>query len=115
MRKKVLLFFLLLTSLAFGQQTNQAITSTQCATFRSNSISSVRVEVVGTWTGTLQPQPVQVHGASPALKPISTIIPTGTNERYYASVPVSTLFSVCGNTVTSGTAYVSIEQLEKNP
>jgi hypothetical protein len=115
MRKKVLLFFSLLASLAIGQGTNQAITSTQCATFRSKSISSVAVEVVGTWTGTLQPQPVQVHGASPGIKPISAIIPTGTNVRYYASVPASTIFSVCGNTVTSGTAYVSIEQLEKNP
>jgi hypothetical protein len=126
MRKQVLPFFLLLTSLAFGQQTHQAITSTECASFKniSNSISRMGIVVWGKWTGTLQPQAgIQGQTPQPVLvfwggKGQSAIVTGGTpGALYIANVPASAIFSVCGNTVTSGVADVYIEQLpqlEKN-
>lgn len=117
MRRFLTVFCLLFSSMALGQQTQKAITSNQCATFNniSNSISSVAIQVVGTWTGTLQPQagvqtqtpqPVQVFPSTSPQMPQSTIVPSGTNALYFANVPAASVFSVCGNTVASGTATV---------
>ena len=95
----------------FAQQTSGSITSAQCVTIRVDSQSTVGIQVVGTWTGTLVPQ-ISIQGQSPVTLQVtpstsataqSTITANGV---FQAKVAGGTQFQVCGNTVASGTANV---------
>ncbi len=93
-----------------------SITASQCATLTSmNSVATVGVLVTGTWTGTLsptksvdgttfvstkaQPQPVGSSASSTSIT---------ANGSYTVDSAGMASFKVCGNTVSSGTAVVSL-------
>jgi hypothetical protein len=117
MKKKKLILLLLFASLCglpmFAQSVGPiSITSSQCASIAVGSgNATVGIVVTGTWTGTLQPE-VSVQGQAPAnaqVTPSSSSTPTSTitgDGTYTASVAGMSTFSLCGNTVASGTAVV---------
>ena len=110
MKRVVLIFFG--CSLLFAQSIGPiSITSTQCATIPTNQRATVYMQVIGTWTGTLQPQAL-INGQPPfnvQVTPAATSTPQDTitaDGAYYARVAGYSAFTLCGNTVGSGTAIV---------
>lgn len=96
----------------FAQVKTTSITSSQCATMDvSSQVSTVGIQVIGTWTGTLQPQlsiggqaaqNMQVTPSTSAAAQ-STITANGV---YQAKVAGGSTFLLCGATVATGTATV---------
>jgi hypothetical protein len=89
-----------------------SITSSQCVTIGvSSSTATIGIQVTGTWTGTLQPE-IAISGQAAAntqVIPSTSSTPQSTitaNGIYTASVAGASLFLLCGNTVSSGTAVV---------
>lgn len=110
--KKLLILALLCALPAFAQVGPVNITSTQCAVISAgNRVSTVAINVSGTWSGTLQPQ-VTIQGQSAANVQVtpstsSTAQSTITgNGVFTASVSGYDTFQLCGNTVGSGTAVI---------
>lgn len=95
------------------------ITSNQCAPIQTEQKGTVYFQVVGAWTGTLQPQGA-VDG-QPAFNvqvtPANSSTPQSTvtaNNGYWATVAGYTTFQVCGATVGSGTAKVYLNASKKS-
>lgn len=88
-----------------------SITSAQCAFITPGENATVYVQVVGTWTGTLQPK-AWITSNTPFNLPVvrsTSTVPQNTitvNGGYSTNVAGFTTFAVCGNTVASGTAKV---------
>lgn len=88
------------------------ITSAQCATIDpGQNGGTVFVQVVGTWTGTLQPKGSIAGKTAFNLQvvPSTSTVPQSTitaNGGYSATVAGFNSFQVCGNTVATGTAKV---------
>lgn len=111
-----MLAVLFLASCAVAQDTSTgptSITSNQCASIGLSAATSstVAISVTGTWTGTLQPQ-VVVRGQSAVnttVTPAGSSTPQSTvtaNGVYTANVSGMNTFFLCGNTVSSGSATV---------
>ena len=108
-----LLFLLVLVALASAQTVGPvSITSIQCARIAvSSNTAVVGIQVVGTWSGTLQPE-ISVSGQTPAniqVTPSTSTTPQSTitaDGIYTTGVAGGSTFLVCGNTVGSGTASV---------
>jgi len=88
-----------------------SITSSQCVPIDASGLSTVGIQVTGTWSGTLQPQ-VSIQGQAAVN---TQVTPTGSssgqstitaNGLFTISVAGVTNFYLCGNTVASGTAVV---------
>lgn len=95
-----------------------SITSTQCAQIDTGQAGVAFIQITGTWSGTLQPKGA-IAGQS-AFNLQMTPSTSGTaqstitaNGGYSTSVAGYSLFEVCGNTVSSGTAKVYL-QLGRN-
>jgi len=112
MTKLWALVFLLVSACASAQVGPFSITSSQCAVISvGNRVSTVAINVSGTWSGTLQPQ-VAIQGQAAANTQVtpstsSTAQSTITgNGIFTSSVSGYDTFQLCGNTVSSGTATV---------
>lgn len=109
--KRIFLVLLLALPLVAQQVGPVSITSTQCATISVDQKASVGIQVVGTWSGTLQPQ-VSVGGQprqnAQVIPPDSSTAQSTitTNGAYVARVSGYQSFALCGDTVGSGTANV---------
>jgi hypothetical protein len=99
-----------------GTQTGNSgtITSTQCVSIDTTQRSTVGIHVEGTWTGTLQPS-VTVAGSSTKdniqVTPATSSSPQSTitaNGFYQVRIAGASTFYLCGNTVASGTASISL-------
>jgi len=102
MQKLYVALIVLLT--AFSAQAavnNTIITNTQCVAVDATNLGTAGIHVTGTWTGSLQPQ--NAIGGQPPVNLGSAITANGF---YSVTIAGSTLFQVCGNTVTSGSATV---------
>ena len=84
---------------------------TGCVNVDVSRISTVGIQVSGTWSGTLQPE-VSVAGqpaADAQVVPSTSSTPQSTitaNGVYVAKVAGASTFLLCGNTVASGTASI---------
>lgn len=108
----IFLLWLALAAHGFGQQSQPtSITNAQCATISATSVSTVGIQVTGTWSGTLQPE-VAIQGQAAAntkVTPVGSTTAQSTitaNGVYTVNVAAMSTFLVCGNTVSSGTAVV---------
>ena len=98
-------------SIANAQVTGK-ITSTQCVSIQGGpNVSTIGIQVTGTWSGTLQPQ-VSIQGQAPTNTSVSAAGSTSTqntitaNGVFTVGVAGQDYFQLCGNTVGSGTAIV---------
>jgi hypothetical protein len=95
-------------SLAFAQnppvqQFNQDfISSTQCVSVPVSGLGTGSFGVSGTWTGTLSAQGIVGQAAA------VTLLNATANGSYTVAVSGYTKFQVCGNTVSSGSAFVQV-------
>jgi hypothetical protein len=113
------LFVLMFLAVARGQSIGPvAITSTQCAQIATNNKATAYVQVIGTWTGTLQPSAAIAGQAAANLQVTPSTSSTAqstitANGAYAANVAGFSLFQVCGASVSSGTAKVFVNVSEK--
>jgi hypothetical protein len=111
---------LLSGSLAYAQTNGQtvnsgSITSTQCVSVDVTQRSTVGIHVEGTWTGTLQPS-VAMPGSLATKDNIQVTPGTSStaqstitaNGFYQARIAGTATFFLCGNTVSSGTASITL-------
>lgn len=113
MKKSLLLLLLFLVSaqLALAQTAKGNITNAECITIAVDKQATVGIQVAGTWTGTLQPK-ISIQGqtaaniqVTPSTSSTAQATITG-NGVFRAVVAGGSVFSVCGNTVATGTANV---------
>jgi hypothetical protein len=105
----------------FAQVITGTITSNQCVQIAANGQATVYIHVgPTTWSGTLQPS----IGVGGQTADNTTVVPTGStassaqstitaNGGYSTSVAAGSAFQVCGNTVASGTATVTLQVSDK--
>jgi hypothetical protein len=108
-------------AIAQSQFVTGTITSNQCVQINSQGQATVYIHVgPTTWTGTLQPS-VAVAGQTADN---TTVVPTGdtassaqstitANGGYSTSVAAASVFQLCGNTVATGTATVTLQSSDK--
>lgn len=94
-----------------------SVTGSGCATIGAfDNISTVSINVAGSWTGTIQPKgAIQGQAAfNMQVSPAASATPQSTitaNGAYVVPVAGLTLFEVCGNTVTGiATIYMNASQ-----
>lgn len=102
MKKLIVFLFLALPAIAQTYPNQGFITSTQCVSVPATNQSSGGYAVSGTWTGTLTAYGVVGQGVP------SSIGSATANGSYVVTLSGFTLFEVCGNSVSSGAAYVQL-------
>lgn len=114
MRK--LIFVLSLLSAAASAQSFGPfqITGSQCASVVTTQRATATYQVLGSWTGTIQPK-VSVLGQSPVntqTTPVASSTAQSTvtaNGAYFSRLSGYSSFSLCGNTVTNtATVYINV-------
>lgn len=102
--KRLALFLLLIpcAALAQTQSNNGFLSSTQCVAVPSSGLNSGSYSISGTWSGTITAFGVVGQGSA-----VSLGSQTG-NGSFTATTTGYTLFEVCGNTVSSGAAFVQV-------
>lgn len=102
--RRLALFLLLIpcAALAQTQSNNGFLSSTQCIAVPSSGLNSGSYSISGTWSGTITAFGVVGQGSA-----VSLGSQTG-NGSFTATTTGYTLFEVCGNTVSSGAAFVQV-------
>ncbi len=115
---KTLLAVLLLSAASFGQSFGPySLTGTGCASVSVNSRATAAFQVVGTWTGTIQPQ-ASIAGQAAVNIPVSPSTSTTqaatvtANGAFYSNVSGYSFYTLCGASIT-GTAKVYINLSER--
>ncbi len=109
MKNRVLFSLLLFcASLTWGQ--SASLTGTQCFEIDTGGRATVAFQVLGSWSGTIQPQ-AAIQGQSAVnlqVTPVASSTPQATvtaNGAYFVNVAGYSMFQVCGASIT-GTAII---------
>lgn len=94
-----------------------SLTGTQCAAVSANSKATVAFQVLGSWTGTIQPQ-VSIAGQPVVNIPVSPSTSTTqqatvtANGAFWGSVSGYSTFLICGASITgTATVYINLSPL----
>jgi len=107
---------LLLTTAAFGQDAKFVITGTQCATVSAQGRATAAYTIIGSWTGTIQPQIAIAGQAAQNTTATPTTSTTAassitSNATYTTNISGASEFLLCGNSVTgNATIYINTSE-----
>lgn len=101
---------------SFGPYT---ITGTQCATVDATQKGTAAFQIIGTWSGTIQPA-VAIAGqaaVSTSASPVLTFAPQANitaNGAFYSNISGYSVFQVCGASVTgTATIYINVSSASR--